>query len=71
MGAERTAGRPPGGHAARPDPAQLGLDRAIEGHRRTASDLIAELVSCRVKDATAEITVYLRFGVYPQQVNAF
>ena len=32
---------------------------------------LQELVSCRVKDAAAAITVYLRFGVYPQQVNAF
>lgn len=32
---------------------------------------LQELVSCRVKDATADITLYLRFGIYPQQVNAF
>jgi hypothetical protein len=32
---------------------------------------LQELVSCRVKGAAADITVYLRFGVYPHQVNAF
>lgn len=32
---------------------------------------LQELVSCRVKGAAADITVYLRFGVYPDQVNAF
>lgn len=32
---------------------------------------VQELVSCRVKGTAADITVYLRFGVYPQQVNAF
>jgi hypothetical protein len=32
---------------------------------------LQEVASCRIKDAAAEITVYLRFGVYSQQVNAF
>jgi DMATS type aromatic prenyltransferase len=54
------------------DPASyLDMITALAPGRLDEITGLQELVSCRVKDTTADITVYLRFGVYPQQVNAF
>jgi DMATS type aromatic prenyltransferase len=54
------------------DPAgYLNMITALAPGRLEEFTGLQELVSCRVKDATADITVYLRFGIYPRQVNAF
>ncbi len=54
------------------DPASyLNMITALAPGRLDEITGLQELVSCRVKDTSTDITVYLRFGVYPHQVNAF